>query len=114
MKEIEGTCLVLSLFVLICYYDNLMLAPAIILMLITVTGVVIIFAIYWSAGWVWKYSVQFKREYSANDWMARKVRDSMCPFGIVIGSFYVLKSYTVLSFLGILVCDLGTLLIAFK
>ena len=118
MKEIAGAAIIFPAFAIILYHSELGFAAMLLLGFTFASGVTIVFALIFPAGWVWKYSVKTKCSQIAtndtSDAMNKRIRNSLSPFGITIGSFYIIKNYTVMSFFDILLRYLSTLLITFK
>ena len=97
MKEFFSIGFVFCSFFLIRYHDTLEFGSFVMLGFLGTTVLIMIIAIYFPAGWVWKYSTKMKNHILKQDVIENRRRSYLCPFGIMIGSFYVVKGYTFLS-----------------
>ena len=115
LKELLGVGCVFCSFSLIRYHNQLDFGSFVMLVFLEAGCVITLFGIYLPAGWVWKKSLTFKNRIGRNDSMEYNKRNSyLCPFGIMIGSFYVVKGHTFLSIVNIVVRYIFRLLVAFK
>ena len=114
IKEIASVALVLSTSFLIRYQRQLELESFILLGGFGPGNFSCLVAIYLPVGWVWKSSVEFKRRLLKQESRENRRRNYLRPFGIMIGSFYVLKGHTFFSLTHILLRYIFRLLVAFK
>ena len=112
-KEILSAGFVLCSFCLVRYHSHLQFGSIFILGSFDAGCLITIIAIYLPAGWVWKSSVKLKTEICRKDYNSRR-KNYLCPFGIMVGSFYVVKGYTFLSLISVLMRYIFRLLVAFK
>ena len=114
MKEVIVVGLIFTVFGIIRYHKNLGFAVIFLLGSLFIAGALAVLALIFPAGWIWKYSLKLKRRMIINTKSDKRIRNSLSPFGIMIGSLYVIKNYTIISFVDILVSQTCSLLIAFK
>ena len=114
LKEILSVGLVLSSVTLIRYHNNLQHESLIMLGFLNSGSAIFMTAVFLPAGWVWKSSVKFKKYIMRKDSRLKRKGNYLCPFGIVIGSLYVVKGYTFVSLTHILMRYIFRLLVAFK
>ena len=114
IKEVMGIAVTFTAFAIIRYHTTLGF-PAILMLCFTLTAdIIVVLSIYFASGLVWKYSRKAKRSLNTNHKIDKRVRKSLPTFGIMLGSFYIMKNYTVISFFDILVRYICTLLVFYK
>ena len=114
VKEFLSIGFVFSTFSLIRYHDDLEFGSLLMLVFVSSLTLAMLIGVYFPSGWVWKQSVKLKNQILKNDLKEMRRRNYLCPFGIMIGSFYVVKGYTFLSMINILLRYVLRLLVAFK
>jgi hypothetical protein len=73
-----------------------------------------LFAVFCPGGWVWRHSVGVKSKWHGKNPAYRRKYWAMRPFGIMIGSLYVVKTHTFITLFSIILNHVCTLLIASK
>ena len=114
MKEIAGAAIIFPAFALILHHKDLGFVAILLLGFTFASGVTIVLALIFPAGWVWKYSQKVNCNINSNVSLNKRIRNSLSPVGVSIGSFYIIKNYTVILFFDILLRYLCTMLIMLK
>ena len=114
LKEILSVVVVVCSVALIRFHNKLELESFVLLWFMVLTASILLTAIYHPAGRVWKVSLTLKNHIGKKDWIKNRRRNFLWPFGIMIGSFYVVKNYTFLSLTHILLKYIFRLLVAMK
>ena len=114
LKGLICLTFVVSNVTLIRFHNTLQFGTLLILEFMSSASFIILVAIYNPAGWVWKSSFKFKNGIGKEYCMEKKRINSLRPFGINIGSSYLLKSITFLSITNILMKYILRLLVALK
>jgi len=84
------------------------------MLFVSLTGSFGLFVIFCPAGWVWEASVLNKIKWQAQNLIDKRKYWAMCPFGITVGSMYVVKTHTFITLFNIIVNHICGLLIAFN
>jgi len=115
-KDVNSALLVMTAFALIRYHSQLTLGSILLLVYITMMDITGVVTVFYPAGWVWQFSTKVKGELSDSGTHVIEKQRQRClrPFGVMIGSLYVMKSHSVLSLYNIILSNICTLLIAFK
>jgi len=114
VKDLTALLLVMTVFALIRYEDELSFISFLLLSSAAGIMTILCFTIFYPAGWVWQYSMKIKSGFRVKGTLEKLIVRSLGPFGIMIGSLYVMKTSTVMSLCNIVLTNIGTLLIAFK
>jgi len=116
VKDLVAMLMAVSIFALIKYAGILDFVSKLLLAFIGGGMVIVNFVIFYQAGFIYKYSKELKHKINLENhiYILRKRQISLQPFGIQIGSFYVMESYSFLSLFDIILQAICTLLIVFK
>jgi len=113
-KDLGSTCVIVSAFALIGLQAKLTAGSLALMFTGSIFGSIILLFIFCPAGWVWQYSVRLKHNYNSTNAVTRRKHRAMRPFGIMIGSLYVVKTHTFVTLFYIILSHICTLLIVFK
>jgi hypothetical protein len=110
-KDLGSVMIIISMFVLLRYRSALSPGSTSLVIFVASTMIFVLFALFCPAGWVWKQSVKTILHLRKTNRIEYRRHLAMRPFGIMIGSFCVVKEHTYISVYNIILTETGNIII---